>query len=69
MIREYIFPDPKDQERKEYIKDAIKNCKNAEERKVVFFAFFGDPKYRAPVLHQALKECGLKDDFSFKEVE
>jgi len=68
MVREYIFPDPKDQERKEYIKDALKICKNAEERKIVFFTFFGDPSYRAPVLHQALKECELNDDFTFKSI-
>ena len=67
MVREYTFPDEKDQGDKERMKNALNACESREERQAVFMAYLMDTSIRRPVIHQAIKECGLNDKLEPKE--
>lgn len=67
MGREYTFPDPDHQKKKVELKESLMAQDTPKERQTIFMAYLMDTSYPRPVIHQAMKECGLKNDFTFKE--
>jgi len=67
MASEYTFPDPDHQKKKNELKESLMAQETPKERQTVFMAYLMDMSYPRPVIHQALKECRLNDDFTFKE--
>lgn len=55
--------------KKEYIKNMFEVCENDSERRGVFFMFFNDMSYPRHIIIEAMKELGINNDMSLKEVD